>query len=62
MVKENVLDMASYESRKGRDISLDLIQEGPNRLKRYFNMLKDKNQKSLDDFIMLGNSKKVKQI
>jgi len=46
VVKENVLDMASYESRKGRDISLDLIQEGPNRLKRYFNMLKDKNQKS----------------
>jgi len=40
VVKENVLDMASYESKKDRDISLDLIQEGPNHLTKMLNLTK----------------------
>ncbi|MFX1304166.1 MAG: DUF763 domain-containing protein [Promethearchaeota archaeon] len=51
VVKDNVLDMASSESKECRKVSLDLIQEGSNRIKRYLSKLKDKNQTNLDDFI-----------
>ncbi|TFF99510.1 MAG: DUF763 domain-containing protein [Promethearchaeota archaeon] len=48
--KNNVLDMATKESEKCRNISLDLIDEGANRIKRYLYKLKNKNQTSLYDF------------
>ncbi|MFX0105918.1 MAG: DUF763 domain-containing protein [Candidatus Hodarchaeota archaeon] len=51
VVKDNVLNMASSESKECRKVSLDLIQEGSNRIKRYLSKLKDKNQTNLDDFI-----------
>ena len=51
VVKDNVLNMVSRESKKCRKISLDLIQEGSNRIKRYLSKLKDRNQTNLDDFI-----------
>ncbi|MFX1387125.1 MAG: DUF763 domain-containing protein [Promethearchaeota archaeon] len=62
VVKDNVLDMASSESRECRKISLDLIQEGSNRIKRYLNKLKDRKQTSLYDFIKPTESIKLRHI
>ena len=62
VVKDNVLDMASSNSKECRKASLDLIQEGPNRIKRYLNKLKDRNQTSLDDFIKPEESLKLKHV
>jgi hypothetical protein len=56
ILKENVLDMASKDSQNCRKISLDLVSEGSNRVKRYLSKLKDKNQTRLDDFISTNKS------
>ncbi len=51
IIKDKVLDMASKDSQNSRKVSLELISEGSDRIKRYLNYLKDSNQKNLDDFI-----------
>jgi len=51
VIKDKVLNMASKDSQNSRKVSLELISEGSNRIKRYLNYLKDSNQKNLDDFI-----------
>ena len=56
VVKNKVLDMASRDSEESRKISLDLVSEGPNRIKRYLNKIKNGNQRSIDDFINPNNS------
>ncbi|MEJ2248682.1 MAG: DUF763 domain-containing protein [Candidatus Lokiarchaeota archaeon] len=56
VTKEKVLNMASKESNKCRKVTLDLVEEGSKRIKRYLDKLKNPHQKSLDDFC---NSKKV---
>ena len=56
ILKENVLDMASKDSQNCRKVSLDLVSEGSNRVKRYLSKLKDKNQTRLDDFISTNKS------
>ena len=56
ILKENVLDMASKDSQNCRKVSLDLVSEGSNRVKRYLSRLKDRNQTNLDDFISTNKS------
>ena len=51
ILKTHVLNMTSKNSKGCRKVSLDLISEGSNRIKRYLNKLKDKNQKTIDDFV-----------
>ncbi len=62
IVKNEVLNMATKKSSECRKISLDLISEGANRIKRYLNKLKDRNQTSLDDFIRPKQAIKLKKI
>ncbi|MHA1284655.1 MAG: DUF763 domain-containing protein [Promethearchaeota archaeon] len=50
-IKEKVLNMAASESSECRKTSLDLIHEGPNKIKNYLNKLKNPGQKTLFDFI-----------
>ena len=54
--KDKVLDMASKNSQNCRDVSLDLVSEGSNRIKRYISKLKDSDQTNLDDFIRPNKS------
>jgi len=54
--KDKVLDMASKNSQNCRDVSLDLVSEGSNRIKRYLSKLKDSDQTNLDDFIRPNKS------
>ncbi|MFX1307200.1 MAG: DUF763 domain-containing protein [Promethearchaeota archaeon] len=49
--KKNVLDMTSKDSFNSRKVSLELISEGSNRIKRYLSSLKNSSQTKLDDFI-----------
>ena len=51
VIKDEVLDMVSKDSQNSRRVSLELILEGSNRIKRYLNCLKSLNQKNLDNFI-----------
>ena len=62
IIKKEVLNMASKESTECRKISLDLITEGSNRIKRYLTKLKDRNQKSLDDFMRPNQTIKLKSL
>jgi len=62
VVKNEVLDMATKKSRKCREISLDLITEGSNRIKRYLYKLKNRNQTSLDDFLHPNQTIKLTKI
>ncbi len=62
IIKPKVLDMASTNSQESRKISLDLIAEGSNRIKRYLLKLKDNNQKTIDDFINPKNTVMSKRI
>ncbi|TFG27908.1 MAG: DUF763 domain-containing protein [Promethearchaeota archaeon] len=62
ILKEKVLDMASKDSQNCRKVSLDLVSEGSNRLKRYLSKLKDGTQTSLDDFIKSNKSIELIQI
>ena len=59
VVKDKTLNMVSSESRMCRKVSIDLIEEGSNRIKRYLSTLKDINQTCLDDFI--EGEKKIKR-
>lgn len=56
--KENVLDMTSKKSEEARKISVDLIKEGPRRIKNDFLSIKPIYQKSLKEFL---NSKIQKE-
>jgi hypothetical protein len=47
LVKEDVLDMTAAESRQARKVSLDLVNDNPNHLKRY---LAESPQKRLTDY------------
>jgi hypothetical protein len=49
--KDDVLNMVSKDSQSCRKVSLDLIKEGSDRIKRYLFELKDSNQARIDDFI-----------
>jgi hypothetical protein len=51
--KENVLDMAAKKSSNCRKASLDLVQEGKRRVKKYLTQLynKNQNQSSIDSFL-----------
>lgn len=62
VVKDKTLNMVSSESRKCRKVSIDLIEEGSNRIKRYLSKLKNRNQTSLDDFIETEQKIKKKPI
>lgn len=62
VVKDKALNMVSSESRKCRKVSVDLIEEGSNRIKRYLSKLKDINQTCLDDFIETEGKIKKRQI
>ena len=62
VVKDKALNMVSSESRKCRKVSIDLIEEGSNRIKRYLSKLKDQNQTCLDDFIETEGKIKKRQI
>lgn len=62
VVKNDVLNMASKESVKCRKVSLDLVSDGSNRIKRYLNVLKDNTQTSLDDFLNPNRAIKIKKI
>ena len=62
ILKDTVLDMASKDSQNCRKVSLDLVSEGSNRIKRYLNKLKDTSQTSLDDFIKSNKSIELRKI
>ncbi len=62
VLKESVLDMAAKSSSNCRNISLKLIKEGSERIKRYLNKLKDRNQRSLDDFLTPAKSITLKKL
>jgi len=49
--KENTLDMTSKESREARKISVDLVKEGPKRIKNDFLSLRPIYQRSLKEFL-----------
>lgn len=59
--KNKVLDMATEESDECRNASLDLIDEGANRIKRYLYKLEDKNQTSLYEFTQPEKAIKLKK-
>ncbi len=54
--KEKVLDMTSKNSYNCRKVSLELISEGSNRIKRYLSSLKNPCQTNLDTFICPNKS------
>ena len=62
IVKDNVLNMASRDSTECRKVSMDLVSEGSDRIKRYLTKMKDSSQKSLIDFLVPGQEFKVKRI
>jgi hypothetical protein len=62
VIKDHVLNMAAKDSRMSRKISLELISEGANRIKRYLYSLKNVNQTSLEDFLNPAKSQKPNQL
>ncbi len=62
VVKKDVLNMASKDSIKCRKVSLDLVAEGSNRIKRFFNSLIDPGQTSLDTFFNPAQPKVPRKI
>ena len=62
ILKNETLNMASKDSKKSRKVSLDLITEGSNRIRRYLSKLKDRNQTSLDDFMNPKQSIELKTL
>jgi hypothetical protein len=56
IVKDHVLDMSSKESHTCRKVSLDLIAEGSDRIKRHLSRLKDSGQMNLDEFMTPNKS------
>jgi hypothetical protein len=51
VMKENVLDMTSKRSKEARKISVDLVKEGPRRIKNDLLSLRPIYQKSLKEFL-----------
>jgi len=62
VIKNEVLDMATKKSEECRKVSLDLTAEGSNRIKRYLMRLKNRNQRSIEDFIHPRQSYKLSKI
>ena len=62
ILKNEALNMATKDSKECRKVSLDLIADGPNRIKRYLSKLKDRNQTSLDDFFSPKKSIRLKSL
>jgi len=62
LIKDQVLNMASKDSQNSRKISLELISEGSNRIKRYLTSLKDSSQINLDHFISPNKSNELTKI
>ncbi|MEM5790596.1 MAG: DUF763 domain-containing protein [Candidatus Aenigmatarchaeota archaeon] len=60
--KENVLDMTSKKSEEARKISVDLIKEGPRRIKNDFLSIKPIYQKSLKEFLNSKIQKEFKSL
>ncbi|TXT60422.1 MAG: hypothetical protein BAJALOKI1v1_1270008 [Promethearchaeota archaeon] len=60
--KNKVLDMVSSKSQECRKTSIDLIQEGPQKIQRYLNKLRDRAQTSLYDFTMPEKSIKLRKV
>jgi len=60
--KDKVLNMASKESSDCRKVSIDLISEGSKSIRRYLTKLKDKNQTSLQDFMINSDKAKLQKI
>ncbi|MHA2431013.1 MAG: DUF763 domain-containing protein [Promethearchaeota archaeon] len=60
--KDKVLNMASNESSDCRKVSMDLISEGSKSIRRYLTKLKDKNQTSLQDFMLNSDKNKLQKI
>jgi hypothetical protein len=49
--ENNVLDMTSNKSKEARDVSLDIINDNPSHLKKYFFIKRiNKGQRTLDEF------------
>lgn len=59
--KNRVLDMTAKTSGEARETSIDLIQDGPSKIKREFKTLRPRNQKSLLEW-MPGSNKKQQKI
>jgi len=55
--KENVLDMTSKQSKEARRISVDLVREGPRRIKNDLLLLRPIYQKSLKEFLSVETKK-----
>lgn len=62
IVKEDVLNMASRDSIECRKVSMDLVSEGSNRIKRYLTEIRDKNQTNLLDFLSPNQPTKLKPV
>ncbi len=58
--EEHILDMTAKESKKCRKTSTDLAKEGPKTIKKDFQALTPKNQKTLNEWIPESKSKKSK--
>ena len=62
VLKNKVLNMASKESSECRKVSIDLISEGSKAIRRYLIRLRDKNQTSLQDFMINNDKAKLQKI
>lgn len=60
IVRTKVLDMTSKESAETRKTIPDIINEGPERVRRLIESLKDKNQTSLTSFMGEEESNSIK--
>ena len=60
IVRTKVLDMTSKESAETRKTMPDIINEGPDRVRRLIESLKDKNQTSLTSFMGEKESNLIK--
>jgi len=60
IVRTKVLDMTSKESAEPRKTIPDIINEGPERVRRLIESLKDKNQTSLTSFMGEEESNSIK--
>jgi hypothetical protein len=62
IVKSDVLNMVSRNSKNCRKISLDLVMEGSIKIKRCLNTIKNKNQMSLDEYVNPRQVIKLKKV
>ncbi|MGC8812524.1 MAG: DUF763 domain-containing protein, partial [Candidatus Aenigmatarchaeota archaeon] len=60
--KENALDMTSKQSKEARKISVDLVKEGPRRIKNDLLSIRPIYQKSLKEFLPLKKKEFVAHV